>query len=77
MSDDLPNSDVADQLHYDLLVKRLTGGDNTEFSNDLEKGASVEEVSKTVSRRVFLQPRYPDKPHVSQFSSLAESYNGT
>ena len=57
MSDDLPNSDVADQLHYDLLVKRLTGGDNTEFSNDLENGASVDEVSKTVSRRIFLQPR--------------------
>jgi hypothetical protein len=57
MSDDVPNSDVADQLHYDLLVKRLTGGDNTEFLNDLEKGASVDEVSKTVSRRVFLQPR--------------------
>jgi hypothetical protein len=52
-----PNSDVADQLHDDLLVKRLTGGDNTEFSNDLEKGASVDEVSKTISRRIFLQPR--------------------
>jgi hypothetical protein len=61
MSNDVPNSDVADQLHYDLLVKRLTGGDNTEFSNDLEKGASVDEVSKTVSRRVFLQPRYLDR----------------
>ena len=57
MSNDVPNSDVADQLHYDLLVKRLTGGDNTEFSNDLEKGAGVDEVSKTVSGRVFLQPR--------------------
>ena len=40
MSDDVPNSDVADQLHYDLLVKRLTGGDNIEFSNDLEKGGA-------------------------------------
>jgi hypothetical protein len=57
MSDDLPNSDVADQLHDDLLVKWLTDSNNTEFSNDLEKGASVDEVSKTVSRRVFLQPR--------------------
>jgi hypothetical protein len=57
MSNDVPNSDVADQLHYDLLVKPLTGGDNTEFSNNLEKEASVDEVSKTVSRRVFLQPR--------------------
>jgi hypothetical protein len=37
MSDDLSNSDVADQFHDDLLVKRLTGGDNTGFSNDLEK----------------------------------------
>jgi len=58
MSDDVPNFDVDDQLHYDLLVKRPTDSDSTEFSNDLEKGASVDEVSKTVSRRVFLQPRY-------------------
>ncbi len=47
MSDDLPISDVADQLHDDLLVKRLTDSDNTGFSNDLEKGASVDEVAKT------------------------------
>jgi len=47
----------ADQLHYDLLVKRLIDSDNTGFSNDLEKGASVVEVPKTGSRRVFLQPR--------------------
>jgi hypothetical protein len=57
MSDDLPYSDAADQLNGDLVVKRLTGSDNTEFSNDLEKGASVDEVPKTASRRVFLQPR--------------------
>ena len=37
MSDDLPISAVADQLHDDLLVKRLTDSDNTGFSNDLEK----------------------------------------
>ena len=49
MSDDLPISDVADQLHDDLLVKRLTDSDNTGFSNDLEKGASVDEVAKTAS----------------------------
>ena len=42
MSDDLPNFDVADQLHDDLFVKRLTDSDNTEFSNDLEKRVSVE-----------------------------------
>jgi hypothetical protein len=57
MSDDLPNSDVADQLHDDLFVKRLTDSDNTEFSNDLEKRVSVDEVPKTAFRRVFLQPR--------------------
>jgi hypothetical protein len=34
MSDDLPNSDVADKLHDDLLVNRLTDSDNTGFSND-------------------------------------------
>jgi len=58
MSDDLPNSDVADQLDDDLFVKRLTDSDNTEFSNDLRKGASMDQVLKTAFRRVFLQPRY-------------------
>ena len=53
MSDDLPISDVADQLHDDLLVKRLTDSDNTGFSNDLEKGASVDEVAKTASKGFF------------------------
>ena len=57
MSDDLPISDFADQLHDDLFLKRLTESDNTGFSNDLEKGVSVDEVAKTASRRVFLQPR--------------------
>jgi len=46
MSDDLPISDFADQLHDDLLMKPLTDSDNTGFSNDLEKGASVDEVPK-------------------------------
>ena len=44
MSDDLPNSEVVDQFHNDLLVERLTDGDSTGFSNDLEKGASVDGV---------------------------------
>jgi hypothetical protein len=57
MSDDLPISDVADQLHEEIVVKLVTDSDNTGFSNDLEKGASVDEVVKTASRRVFLQPR--------------------
>ena len=57
MSDDLPNSDVADQLHDDLLVKWLTDSNNTGFSNNLEKGTSVYEVPKTASTRVFLQAR--------------------
>jgi len=57
MSDDLPNSEVVDRFHNDLLVKRLTDSDNMGFSNDLEKRASLDEVPKTVSRRVFLQPR--------------------
>ena len=47
MSDDLPNSDVADQLHDDLFVKRLTDSDNVGFANDLEKGPSVNELPKT------------------------------
>jgi hypothetical protein len=57
MSDDLPNSDVADQLHDDLLVKWLTDSNNTGFSINLEKGTSVYEVPKTASTRVFLQAR--------------------
>lgn len=57
MCDDLPNSDVADQLHDDLLMKRPTDGDNTGFSHDLEKGASADEVPKTAARKVFLQRR--------------------
>jgi len=55
MNDDLPNFDaLADQLHDDLLVKRLVDTSNTVFSSDLEKGTSVNEVPKTASRRVFL-----------------------
>jgi len=57
MSDDRPNSEMVDQLHHDLLVQRLTDSDSTGFLNVLEKGASADEVPKTVSRRVFLQPR--------------------
>jgi hypothetical protein len=57
MSDDLPNSDVADQIHDDLFVKRLTDSGNTEFANDLEKRVSVDEVPKTTSTWVFLQAR--------------------
>jgi hypothetical protein len=58
MSNDLPNSEVFEQFHNDLLVERLTDNDSTEFSNDLEKGASMDEVLKAALRRVFLQPRY-------------------
>jgi len=57
MSSDLPNSEVVDQLRNDLLVERLTDSNSTGFWNDLEKGASADEVQKTASRRVFLQPR--------------------
>jgi hypothetical protein len=57
MSDDLPNSDVAGPLHDDLIVKRLTDIDNAGFSNDLEKDATLDEVAKMTSTRVFLQPR--------------------
>ncbi len=57
MSDDLPNSDVAEPLYDDLLVKRLTDSENTGFSNAVEKGTRLDEVPKSASRRVFLQPR--------------------
>src|SRR5438094_7008392 len=80
MSDDLPISDFADQLHDDLLVKRLTDSDNTGFSNDLEKGASVDEVAKTASRRVFLQPRWVDyglSEAVGPIGFLADDVNRT
>src|SRR5262245_53211366 len=47
MRDDLPNSDVAGQLHDDLFVTWFTDSDNVGFANDLEKGPSVNELSKT------------------------------
>ena len=53
MDDDLPNSDVADQLHDNVLVERLTDSDNIGFSNDLEKGANVDEVPKTAATGGF------------------------
>jgi hypothetical protein len=57
MSDNLPNSEIVDQLRHDLLVERLIDSDSTGFSNDLEKGTTFDEVPKTASRMVFLQPR--------------------
>jgi muramidase (phage lysozyme) len=57
MSGDLPNFDVADQLHDDLLVKWLTDSNNTGFANNLEAGTSVDEVPKTTSTWAFLQAR--------------------
>jgi hypothetical protein len=57
MNDEFPNSEDVDQFHHDLLVERLTDSDSTEFSNDLERGATFDEAPKTASRRVFLQPR--------------------
>jgi hypothetical protein len=53
MSDDLPNSAVADQLHDDLLVKRLTDSNNTGFANNQETGTSVDEVPKPPLRGFF------------------------
>jgi hypothetical protein len=57
MSDDLPNSEVVDRFHNDLLVKRLPGSDNAGVSNDVEKGVAVGEVPKIAFGRVFLQAR--------------------
>jgi hypothetical protein len=57
MSDDLRNSAVADQLHDDSLVKWFTDSNDTGYSTDLGKGASVEEMLKPASRRIFLQLR--------------------
>jgi hypothetical protein len=37
MSNDFLNSDVADYLHGDLLVERLTDSDNLRVQGDLEK----------------------------------------
>jgi hypothetical protein len=47
MSDDIPNSEVVDQFHNDLLVERLIEGGST-FER-LRKGASGDEVPKTAS----------------------------
>ena len=61
MSDDLSNSEVVvDQFHNDLLVERLPDSDSMGFANDLEKDASLDEVPKTASTRVFLQTPYTD-----------------
>jgi hypothetical protein len=57
MSDDIPNSEVVDQFHNDLLVERLAGSDSTGISNDLVVRASLDEVPNAASRRVFLQLR--------------------
>ena len=57
MRNDLPNSDVAGHLRDDLLVTQLTDSGNAGFSNDLEKGPSINELPKTASKRVFLQAR--------------------
>jgi len=56
MSDDLPNSAV-DYFHNNLLVDRLTDSGSTGVSNDLGKGATLDEAPKTASRRIFLQRR--------------------
>jgi len=40
MSNDLPNSEVVDQFHNDLLVERFADNHGTGFSNDLEKGSA-------------------------------------
>jgi len=59
MSDDLPNSEVVDQFHNDLLMERVTDSDSTEFSNDLEKGVTFDEVSKTASRSLRGRTVFP------------------
>jgi hypothetical protein len=57
ISDDLFDFDIADQLHHDLVVGRLTVSHSTEVSGDLEKGACFGGVPKIASNRLFLQPR--------------------
>ena len=57
MRDDLPNCDVADHVHDDLLVERLTDSNGAGFSSEIVNAASVDEVPKTGSTRVFLQAR--------------------
>lgn len=56
MSDDLLNSDVADQRHDDRRVERLTDGDSTAVAGDLQNAIRLDEVPETVAMRVFLQP---------------------
>ena len=53
MRDDFLNSYVADQLHDDLLVERLTDGDSTAVAADLEKAVSLDDVPKSVAKKVF------------------------
>ncbi|HSC95847.1 MAG TPA: hypothetical protein VLC73_12845 [Burkholderiales bacterium] len=53
MRDDFLNSYVADQLHDDLLVERLTDGDSTAVAADLEKAVSLDDVPKSVAKKFF------------------------
>jgi len=50
MSNDFLNSDVADHLHGNLLVERLTDSDNIRVRGDLEKEGRLHEVEKTVAK---------------------------
>ena len=70
MSDDLPNSDVADQLHDDLFVKRLTDSDNTEFSNDLEKRVRVGRGAENSFQEGFSTASLAYKPNSPSLKSF-------
>jgi hypothetical protein len=58
MSDALIDSEIADQLHGDLFVKRFTASDSTGVLGDLEKAPCFGESSKSGSNGLFVQPRW-------------------
>jgi hypothetical protein len=77
MSGDFLNSDVADHLHGDLLVERLTDSDNIKVRGDLEKEGRLYEVPKTVAESfstaslgLLTEPRWrTSQDHSPTFSS--------
>jgi len=57
MSDALLDSAIADQLHRDLVVKRLTASDSTRVLGDLGKALAFGEAPKSARNGLFVQPR--------------------
>ena len=65
MSDASFDSVIADELHRDLVVKRLTTSDSTEVLGDLGKALGFGAPLKSASNRLFVQPRWASSQQVA------------